>query len=241
MQRLREFVKQSLPRDAALAIVTKGDSDLLNLEGRRAYHFPRTPEGEYAGKHPPDAAAAIAELEALRRTGVTHFVLPTPYLWWLEFYGEFARHLQEEYKLIHETADCYVYDVRQSSAEQQTIDGITSAAAANIPENANVMVLLETGSSGIRLENRQLFSRDIAGELDTNSARGFIAQHLAEGATYLITGCAEPKRGTELDSWILRRFELLYGSDHCRIFKRTSPLRRLAHLLGRAAGNRVSE
>ena len=118
-KRLRQFVGETVPADATISIVTKGDAELLNLQGRRAWHFPRTPEGEYAGRHPDDSAAAIAELELHRRRGADYFLLPSPYFWWLDFYAEFAQHLAAHYELVQRTDDCVLYDVRGTTPAAQ--------------------------------------------------------------------------------------------------------------------------
>jgi hypothetical protein len=69
--RVRQLVHDTIPRGATVLVVSKGDDDLLQREGRRAWHFPRAAEGGYAGYDPAYAAAAIAHLEALRAEGLT--------------------------------------------------------------------------------------------------------------------------------------------------------------------------
>jgi hypothetical protein len=110
--RLRNGLAQILPADAVVAVISKGDPELLNLQGRRVWHFPQTPSGEYAGRHPRDSAAAIAHLEELRAKGLEYLVIPAPYYWWLEFYAELAQHLQTHYKLVEQNEDWRLYDLR---------------------------------------------------------------------------------------------------------------------------------
>ena len=38
-----------------MAVISKGDEALLNLDGRKAWHFPQDEQGSYLGYHPPDA------------------------------------------------------------------------------------------------------------------------------------------------------------------------------------------
>ena len=76
VRRVRELEGGMVPADTSMPVVSKGDDDLLQLEGRRAWHFPRAAEGGYAGYYPAYAAAAIADLEALRAEGADYLVLP---------------------------------------------------------------------------------------------------------------------------------------------------------------------
>ena len=121
-KRLREFISAAVPLDATVSIVSKGDAELLNLNGRRAWHFPRTAEGEYAGRHPDDSATAIAELELHRERGTDYFLLPSPYFWWLDFYADFAAHLATKYTLVQRNDDCILYDVRGPASDGKTDD-----------------------------------------------------------------------------------------------------------------------
>ncbi|MBI2821052.1 MAG: glycosyltransferase family 2 protein [Acidobacteria bacterium] len=97
---IRQVVETALPRDATIAVVSKGDSDLLSLEGRRMWHFPQNDEGAYAGHYPPDSTEAIAHLEALRLRGAQFLLFPGTALWWLDHYEEFRRHLEGRYRMI---------------------------------------------------------------------------------------------------------------------------------------------
>lgn len=94
LERLRHAVSRHTPEQARLLIVTKGDADLLQHDGRIARHFPSDEEGRYLGYHPPDSRWCLDALETCRREGYSHFVLPAPYAWWLEYYRELAAHLK---------------------------------------------------------------------------------------------------------------------------------------------------
>jgi predicted aminopeptidase len=75
-RRVRELEGGVVAPDTTVLVFCTGDDDLLQLEGRRAWHFPRAAEVGYAGYYPAYAAAAIADLEALRAEGADHLVLP---------------------------------------------------------------------------------------------------------------------------------------------------------------------
>jgi hypothetical protein len=96
-----------------VAVVSKGDQDLVQLDSVEGWHFPRTADGRYAGHHPADPADAIAHLEQLRAEGAGYFVLPSTYFWWLEYYDGLAQHLESRYRLVADCPDtCLIYDLR---------------------------------------------------------------------------------------------------------------------------------
>jgi hypothetical protein len=102
---IHAVVSGLIPRDATVLMATKGDDLLLNLDGRRAWHFPRADNGAYAGHHPVDSAAAIGELEALRAKGADYLIVPDTAFWWFSYYHEFTQHLDSRYTRL-ETPDC---------------------------------------------------------------------------------------------------------------------------------------
>src|SRR5947207_15858862 len=88
VSRFQALGSRALPADAVVAVVSRGDHELLDLGGRLAWHFPRREDGVYAGYHPADSAAAIAHLEGLRDRGAEFLAFPATALWWLEHYAE---------------------------------------------------------------------------------------------------------------------------------------------------------
>ena len=57
IERIRVLAADTLPADATVAVVSKGDEELLKLPGRRGWHFPESAPGVYAGHHPAGAPA----------------------------------------------------------------------------------------------------------------------------------------------------------------------------------------
>lgn len=111
--RIRALVRSVVPFGARVAVASKGDEELLLLEGRRGWHFPQVAGGTYAGHHPVDGGHAITGLEALRKRGADFFVLPSTAFWWLEHYPDFAVHLDARYRLVmKEPETCLIYDLR---------------------------------------------------------------------------------------------------------------------------------
>ena len=115
---LREHVRNTVPPGATVLLVSRGDDELLQLDGRRAWHFPRTDDGVYAGFHPADSRAAITGLEVLRRAGAEFLVFPATALWWLDHYTGFRQHLERLYfPLVREENTCVIFDLRVVSTE----------------------------------------------------------------------------------------------------------------------------
>jgi len=64
-------VREAVPLEATVAVVSGGVEELLKLDGPEAWHFPQDEGGAYTGYHPGwwDSAEAIARLEEVRAKG----------------------------------------------------------------------------------------------------------------------------------------------------------------------------
>ena len=133
--RFREVVRGAVPRDATVAVVSRGDGDLLDIEVSRAWHFPQRRDGVYLGYYPPDSSAAIQHLERLRERGAEFLAFPASSLWWLEHYEGFARHLDDNYALVvHDEDVCAVYAlVRGTGAARRDSASAPVRAAEEVP------------------------------------------------------------------------------------------------------------
>jgi GT2 family glycosyltransferase len=98
--RIHQLVRESVPAGARIAVISKGDSELLRIEGRQASHFPQDEDGAYAGHNPANSDACIAELERLRANGAEYLVIPETSRWWLRHYAQFGEHLHARYEAI---------------------------------------------------------------------------------------------------------------------------------------------
>lgn len=115
--RIRAVVRDTVPAGATVAVISRGDGALLNLDGRTGWHFPQQDDGVYAGYYPADSAGAIAHLEALRARGARYLLIPATALWWLDFYGDFGRHLQNRYDVVVRRDDtCWIVDMGEASS-----------------------------------------------------------------------------------------------------------------------------
>jgi hypothetical protein len=98
--RIRQLVGREVPAGSTVAVISRGDEELLAFGDRQGWHFPRTEKGVYAGHHPADSAAAIAHLEKLRTRGAQYLVIPRTAFWWLEHYKEFSQYLQQRCRCV---------------------------------------------------------------------------------------------------------------------------------------------
>ena len=121
--RLRELIHRTVPPGATVAVVSKGDPDLVSLEGRQGCHLPQDDSGGYAGYHPRDSAAAIEALEALRTRGADFLVLPATTRWWLDHYTDFASHLQRNYESLVDLPETgIIYSLNQAGRLVAQVD-----------------------------------------------------------------------------------------------------------------------
>jgi GT2 family glycosyltransferase/glycosyltransferase involved in cell wall biosynthesis len=143
ISRIRTAVSSSVPPQATVVVVSRGDEELLKHEGRKGWHFPRTMDGIYAGYHPADSAAVIAHLEGVRAQGADFLLFPATALWWLEFYTDLRRHLEHNYEVAHRDDACLIYRLRPS-------------AAGRLPEPA---VALPTAHLSAKFETNQVLPK----------------------------------------------------------------------------------
>ncbi len=107
---VRKAVHDLVPPGSIVLIASKGDEALLDLDGRTAWHFPQSDGGGYTGYHPEDSAEAIGHLETLRVKGAEYLVFPLTAFWWLEYYAEFRRHVEEHFTRVKACTDpCLIY------------------------------------------------------------------------------------------------------------------------------------
>jgi glycosyltransferase involved in cell wall biosynthesis len=113
---VRAVVGRVVPAGGDVMVVSKGDNNLLQFEGRTGCHFPETGTGVYAGYHPSDSAAAIAALDAAIGRGHQYLLFPGTSLWWLDHYDGFRTHLDARYSRLWSDRQCVLYDVRHPLA-----------------------------------------------------------------------------------------------------------------------------
>ena len=111
-QRIQSLASTHLPGGSTVAVISKGDEELLKLNGHRSWHFPQATDGQYANLYPANSAEAIAHLERLRAKGGDFLLIPKPAFWWLEHYEAFKQHLEDRYRLTtFEKDTCLIFDL----------------------------------------------------------------------------------------------------------------------------------
>ena len=116
MKAIRKVVEEYVPQGATIAVVSRGDDEMLDLGAHPAWHFPREGDGTYLGYHPHDSAQAIGHLEELRREGARFLLLPPTAYWWLDHYRNFALHLKQRYRQLTQEEDgCVLFELSLKS------------------------------------------------------------------------------------------------------------------------------
>ena len=114
---VRACVRSCVPAGAVVLIASKGDPELLRIDGVRAWHFPRDEWGSYAGHHPGSSVEAIVHLRHLFSQGARYLVFPATAAWWLEHYRELADLLDSAHELtMSQEGVCVIYQLRDSEA-----------------------------------------------------------------------------------------------------------------------------
>jgi glycosyltransferase involved in cell wall biosynthesis len=136
--RIRECVEKAIPKNATVLVISKGDPELLDLHGRRAWHFPRAADGSYAGYYPKHGVQAIEWLEQSRRAGADYLLVPETSSWWLDHYCEFREHLYSHYCIhFQQQGVCDIFELRALSDAHGT-DGQGAARQATLSETVAV-------------------------------------------------------------------------------------------------------
>jgi GT2 family glycosyltransferase len=108
--RIHTIVDDCVPAGETVLVVSRGDDELVTFSGRRGWHFPAGEGREWAGSYPADGAAAVAEVEALRREGASFMVVPKTGFWWLEHYEALASYLERSAQVVARDDDtCVIY------------------------------------------------------------------------------------------------------------------------------------
>jgi hypothetical protein len=117
VEQVHDAIRQHVPRGAVVLMASKGDEELTRLDGYRAWHFPRSESGVYAGHHPGSSGEAVMHLRQLFAHGAQYLVFPATALWWLDHYRELAKHLNAAHRLtVSREGVCVIYQLRESTA-----------------------------------------------------------------------------------------------------------------------------
>jgi hypothetical protein len=109
VEHVRKEVCARLPPAAIVLVVSSGDNDLLELEGRQAWHFPQAADGSHMRHYPAVSDPVVTHLEELREKGAQYIVFPKTAWWWLEDYPGLKTHLDRHARRIYGDEDCIIY------------------------------------------------------------------------------------------------------------------------------------
>ncbi|MBI3964216.1 MAG: glycosyltransferase, partial [Chloroflexi bacterium] len=129
VREIREITRAVVAQAATVLVVSKGDEEMVELDGRCGWHFPQTDDGTYVGYHPADSATVIAHLEDLRAKGAGFLLFPGTSFWWLDHYAELRTHLEARYRCAWRDERCLVYDLAGSNGGQAAPTPVASLGA----------------------------------------------------------------------------------------------------------------
>jgi hypothetical protein len=123
-ERIRELARAHLPYDAVVLVATRGDPELLRLEGRSTRIFPADAFGRFAGT-PADGANLVEQLRSERDRGAQFLMIPATSLWWLEYFIELQSFLANEACRVADatTADCHIFNLMVPGPAEPATEG----------------------------------------------------------------------------------------------------------------------
>lgn len=136
LERIRDAVRASLPPDARVLVVSKGDPELLDLPGCRAAHFPQNGDGQYIGYHPRDSRHAVRHLDE-QRNDADYLLFPSTSLWWLDYYGGFASHVEKRFERVWSDSACAIFDLDPAGNGRRPEGGRDDAGAQSAPRSGS--------------------------------------------------------------------------------------------------------
>lgn len=199
--RIGAVLRDATPEAAVVAVVSKGDPRLIEIEGREGRHFPGDAEGRYAGYYPRTSEEAISYLEEARRAGVQYFCIPATAIWWLDHYQALAAWLGARCRIVAEDPEtCVVYDLVRVAADgggEERFGASAQAAAlldSLIPPGATVYAI---GFAAEELAGAERTVTAIEGPAVSGIRRRLEA---AEAPTFLVLAADGAATGSELEA-----------------------------------------
>jgi len=114
VERIRRVAEDAIPPGARVAVVSRGDADLLTLGALDAEHFPGDDNGAWLGWYPENGEQATALLERAVERKVQYLLVPQTAAWWLSKYPELAARLERDWQeVVRDEETCVVYQRRE--------------------------------------------------------------------------------------------------------------------------------
>lgn len=134
VDRVRDRIRLHVPPGSVVLVASKGDEALVRLDGYRAWHFPQTETGVYAGHYPADSASAIAHLRDLWCCGARYLVFPWTARWWLDHYAGLATHLHTAHaRIVADEGVCLIFELHETAQSEPEVEGAAGDAGAAPP------------------------------------------------------------------------------------------------------------
>lgn len=107
LREIAMIIREQTPAHARIVIADKYDPTLFHLSGREGWHFPD--RRLLPGGYPRASGVAIQHLEELRARGASYLVFPNAAFWWLDYYQEFRRHIEDNHTSVWHDQRCMIY------------------------------------------------------------------------------------------------------------------------------------
>jgi tRNA (mo5U34)-methyltransferase len=116
---VRQMANVALPPEATVVVASEGMDELLDLGGRRAWHFPQNEDGSYRAA--TNGAGLIASLEELKGRGAGYLLVPAAAKERLEQASEVGPALWERFQLeFRELGVCEVFSLHDPPTPGET-------------------------------------------------------------------------------------------------------------------------
>lgn len=178
--KVRAVVEERLPPGSVVAVVSKGDADLISFSSREGWHFPQMPDGVYAGHYPADGSSAVAQLEALRQKGARYLLFPATAQWWFGSYPELRTHLEDTAGVFCHDESCTIFALpttapsthlehaREGRADAWLSSQVESLVRAIVPPGSRVGVASDGDVPALDLAEME--STRFPGQMTTSGA-----------------------------------------------------------------------
>jgi hypothetical protein len=156
---------------------------LLELGHATAWHFPMDTHGQWAGHYPKDSEDAVAQLDAIKRRGADHLLIPRHGFWWLDHYAGLERHLSRHAEEVMKNEDLVCWRLSRNGGSADECHPVfiigsprsgTSILTWSLGQHPNLYPLEETVWFG-------RFHKGLADAFELGSSRGDKSQLSAQG------------------------------------------------------------
>ena len=106
-------LKETTPKSSLIVAADIGDPTIFYYAERKGWHF--LEKGAVYNGNPNDSEQLIVDLEQLRRRGATHLVFTSNTSWWLDYYREFAQHVDATATLMKATPAFRIYKLKPAT------------------------------------------------------------------------------------------------------------------------------